>query len=205
MPLRDHFNPPLDEQRHWESWLATWPVMMVALLHGKLPHGYFAEPRADSGSSAEISPAGQDAYEVLVYHDKSHRSLVSVITIVSPRNKDSLDHRRAFVSKCAALLRESIPVIIVDVVTTSALNLYGELLGLLGQTDPSCCPELPGLYATTCRVTERQNRRLLEVWTEPLGLRQTLPTMPLWLTDDFAVPLDLNASYHQSCHILDIP
>jgi hypothetical protein len=57
MPLRDHFRPPLDEQRHWEGFHATWPVMMVAQLRRKLPHRYFAEPRTHSGASVEIDVA----------------------------------------------------------------------------------------------------------------------------------------------------
>ena len=44
MPLRDHFRSPLDDQYHWEAMHATWPVMIVAGLRGKLPSGYFAEP-----------------------------------------------------------------------------------------------------------------------------------------------------------------
>src|SRR5258708_7008185 len=32
MPLRDHFRSPLDDVRHWESFHATWPVMIVATL-----------------------------------------------------------------------------------------------------------------------------------------------------------------------------
>jgi hypothetical protein len=45
VPLRDHFRPPLDDLRRWEGFHATWPVMMVALLRGKLAPRYFAEPR----------------------------------------------------------------------------------------------------------------------------------------------------------------
>src|SRR6266404_1142592 len=57
MPLRDHFRPPLDDQRHWEGFHATWPVMLVASLQRKLPRGFFAEPRVHSGASAEIDVA----------------------------------------------------------------------------------------------------------------------------------------------------
>src|SRR5579872_2394476 len=55
MPLRDHFRPPLDGQRHWEGLHGGWPVMIVARLRGKLPRRYFAEPRVHSGSSADIN------------------------------------------------------------------------------------------------------------------------------------------------------
>ena len=65
-------------------------------------------------------------------------------------------------SKCLALLRERVSVVIVDVVTTRNPNLYGELLDLIGQTDPSLNPEPPPLYAAACRLTKCQDEWLLE-------------------------------------------
>src|SRR5216117_645359 len=85
----------------------------------------------------------QDVYEVLVYDEKRHCRLVAAVEIVSPANKDRPEHRRAFVSKCAGLLRERVSVVIVDVVTTRTQNLYGELLDLIGQSDPLLSPEPP--------------------------------------------------------------
>ena len=38
-----------------------------------------------------------------------------------------------------------------------------------------------------------------------LDIGRPLPTMPLWLADDLAVPLELEESYEQSCAILNIP
>src|SRR3954471_5976154 len=87
----------------------------------------------------------QDVYEVLVYDEKRHSRLVAAVELVSPANKDRPEHRRAFVSKCAGLLREQVSVIIVDLVTTRTPNLYGELLDLLGKSDPGLSPE-PSLY-----------------------------------------------------------
>src|SRR5438270_11914177 len=166
MPLRDHFRPPLDDLRHWEGFHATWPVMIVSLLRRKLPRRYFAEPRVHSGSSAVWAPPrptltvvtdlpAQDVYEVLVYDEQRHCRLVAAVEIVSPANKDRPEHRRAFVAKCAGLLRERVAVVIVDVVTTRTQNLYAELLELLGQLDPSLNPEPPPLYTTACRSTKR--------------------------------------------------
>jgi hypothetical protein len=146
----------------------------------------------------------QDVYEVLVYDEKRHCRLVAAVEIVSPANKDRPEHRRAFVAKCAGLLRERVSVVVVDVVTTRTQNLYGELLDLLGKSDPSLSPEPPPLYATACRLTRRADEWLLETWTQPLGLGQLLPTVPLWLADDLAVPLELEESYEQGCSILNI-
>jgi hypothetical protein len=35
-------------------------------------------------------------------------------------------------------------------------------------------------------------------------LGQSLPTLPLWLADDLSVPLELEASYEETCWILRI-
>jgi hypothetical protein len=146
----------------------------------------------------------QDVYEVLVYDEKRRCRLVAAVEIVSPANKDRPEHRRVFAAKCAGLLRERVSVAIVDVVTTRAQNLYAELLDLIGQSDPSLNPA-PPLYATACRLTKRDNEWLLEAWAQSLALGRPLPTVPLWLADDLAVPLELEESYEQSCGILSIP
>ncbi len=147
----------------------------------------------------------QDVYEVLVYDEKRRCRLVAAVEIVSPANKDRPEHRRTFVAKCAGLLRERVSVVIVDVVTTRTQNLYVELLDLIGQSDPSLSPEPPLVYAAACRLTKRENEWLLETWTQSLALGRPLPTVPLWLADDLAVPLELDESYEQSCSILNIP
>jgi hypothetical protein len=243
MPLHDHFRPPLDTQRHWGGFHATWPVMIVAQLRPRLPPSYFAEPRTQWGKSAEIDviayereqdalPAGgngnggvaiavwapprpalsvvtelpaQDAFEVLVYDEQRHSRLVAAIELVSPANKDRMDQRRAFTAKCAGLLREGVSVVVVDIVTTRTPNLYAELLEQIGVTDPALEPEPPLLYAAACRLSRRDDAWWLETWTYALRVGQPLPTLPLWLADALAVPLELEDSYEQSCALLGIP
>jgi hypothetical protein len=146
----------------------------------------------------------QDVFEVLVYDERRNTRLVAAVEIVSPANKDRPEHRRAFASKCAGLLRERVSVVIVDVVTTRTHNLYGELLDLIGLSDPALHPDPPLLYAAACRLTKRGDEWMLESWLHTLGLGQVLPIMPLWLADDLAVPLELEESYEQSCSILNI-
>jgi hypothetical protein len=147
----------------------------------------------------------QDVYEVRVYDEKRHCRLVAAVEIVSPANKDRPEHRRAFVTKCAGLLQQRVSVVIVDVVTIRTQNLYGELLDIIGGSDPSLSPEPPPLYVAACRLRKRSDDWLLETWAQPQDLGRPLPTVPLWLTDSLAVPLDLDESYEQSCSILAIP
>ncbi|MFL5341193.1 MAG: hypothetical protein ACJ8F7_13685 [Gemmataceae bacterium] len=146
----------------------------------------------------------QDDYEVRVYDEKRRCRLVAAVEIVTPANKDRPEHRRAFVAKCAALLRERVSVVIVDVVTARTPNLYGELLELIGQTDPNHSGDVP-TYAAACRMTKQDEDWLLEAWSQSLVIGRPLPTVPLWLADNLAIPLELEASYEQSCGILNLP
>jgi hypothetical protein len=55
MPLRDHFHPPLSEQRHWEGFHALWAAQMVQALNRRvLPADCFAEAQIHVGSRVEI-------------------------------------------------------------------------------------------------------------------------------------------------------
>jgi hypothetical protein len=229
MPLRDHFRPPLYDRRHWEGFHGQWPGMIVMALNRILPHRYVAEPCVQLGGSAEIDVGTFEeegapvwtpvrptlvvitdlpavaAYEVRVYDRERGGRLVAAVEIVSPANKDRPEHRRAFVAKCAALLQEQVSVAVVDLVTTRHFNLYSDLLELIGQADPSLSPEPPPLYAVACRGTKQDRTWLLEAWLNPLAVGQALPTLPLWLADNLAVPLELEASYEETCRILRIP
>jgi hypothetical protein len=146
-----------------------------------------------------------DEYEVRVYDTKRGRRLVAAVEIVSPANKDRPEHRRAFVAKCAALLQQLVSVTIIDLVTTRNFNLYGDLLELLGKQDPALEPEPPPLYAVACRGTRREAAWQQESWLYVLALGQHLPTLPLWLADNLAVPLELEACYEETCRVLRIP
>lgn len=144
-------------------------------------------------------------YAVRVYDVRSGRRLVAAVEIVSPANKDRPEHRRAFAAKCAALLTNRVCVAIVDLVTSRTANLHLELLEFLGQEGTSGAEAVPLLYAVSSRWRERSDRWLLEHWSHALTLGQPLPTLPLWLAEDFVVPLDLEASYEETCRVLRIP
>ncbi len=44
----------------------------------------------------------------------------------------------------------------------------------------------------------------MEVWLESLAIGSTLPTLPLWISPDQAVPIDLEQTYLKSCELLRI-
>jgi hypothetical protein len=152
----------------------------------------------------ETELADSDEYEVRVYDTRHNRRLVAAVELISPSNKDRPEARAQFVSKCAALLRQSVSVVLVDVVTIRSFDLYAELLDWVGGRDPALGDVPPATYAAACRWRPVATRMMLEAWSQPLVLGASLPVLPLWLSEELAVPLDLEASYEQTCRDLRI-
>jgi hypothetical protein len=146
----------------------------------------------------------QYEYEVLIFDQERDRRLVAAVELVSPANKDRPESRRALVTKCATLLRQGIGIALVDLVTIRQFNLYAELLEWIGQHDPSLGDEPPPTYAASLRFQKPARRTHLQTWPYPLVVGQPLPTLPLWLSADHSVPLDLEASYEDTCRMLRI-
>jgi Protein of unknown function (DUF4058) len=146
-----------------------------------------------------------DEYEVRVYDTKRAHRLVAAVEIVSPANKDRPEHRSAFVAKCFALLQNHVCVAIVDLVTTRNSNLYHDMMELFGENDPFLADGPPPLYAVACRWFRKDDAWTLETWTHTLAVGRTLPTLPLWLAENLAVPLELELSYEETCRVLRIP
>lgn len=193
--------PPLDDATSWEGFHGQWPAVIVQQMRKQPPAGYVAEPRVHFGSYVEVDVATFE-YEVRIYDAKRGRQMVAAIEIVSPANKDRPEHRNVFVAKCAALLQKGVAVSIVDLVTVRHFNLYAELLSFIGHADPTLGTEPPNIYAASCRWVKKGRRNWLECWSNVLTLGQPLPILPLWLTEDLVVPLDLEPSYEQACHDL---
>jgi hypothetical protein len=243
MPLRDHFRPPVSQQRSWGEIHAQWPAVIVQQLGQLLPPRYSAGPRVHLASEIEIDVAtfvsepavatygttdpqavlapplwkpGEptltvetdladfDEYQVRVYDMRRGRHLVAVIELISPANKDRPEHRQQFTAKSAALLRQGVSVVLVDAVTVRDANLYAGLLQLIGQRDPSLGERPSATYAVACRWHPRGASHWLQVWYHDLTPGNPLPCLPLWLADELAIPLDLEASYEQTCRDLRI-
>jgi hypothetical protein len=232
MPLLDHFHPPLSVQRPWEGFHSTWATVMAQLLNRTiLPGDYVAMPHVRLGTAVEVdvatlrqprelataqpkapwSPAQpgwsipiewdkRDLFEVRILRQEGGPKLVAAIELVSPANKDRPAHRQSFAGKCAGFLRQGVGLVVVDVVTDRQNSLHEELISLLELN--GSVPFSAQLYAVAYRTTTAGSRNRLDVWTQALALGQPLPTLPLWLAEDVAVPVDLEASYQETCSAL---
>ena len=231
MPLRDHFHPPISPRYGWTELHGAWPLKIVEQLNLHLPPEYRAAPNVHSGGfevdvgafhdrdqsewietisehgpalyhSAEptmtldVDPLDADEYEVTVYRDDD---LVAVIELVSPSNKDRPETRDLFAAKCVALLKKGVCVSIIDIVTSYRASLFEKLLDELGWPDR---PANEGISVATLRGRRIGGRRRVNTWCYPLVLGAPLPTLPLWIDENLAVPLELETSYEGACRAI---
>ena len=140
-----------------------------------------------------------DSFEVRVFHTSGGLTLVGVIELVSPGNKDRPEERKAFVTKLAGYLHQGISLVLVDVVTTRRANLHNELMRQLSAASRCDLPDGVELYAVAYRPVARDDRTEADLWPHPLAIGQPLPSLPLRLTGDLFVPVHLEASYQEAC------
>jgi hypothetical protein len=153
---------------------------------------------APPAPALELPAAFPDEVEVLVFHSEGGPTLVGAIELVSPRNKDRPEARRAFAVKCLAYLQQGVGLILVDVVTTRRANLHDELVALLGENGAGL-PGGPLLYAAAYRPFRRDEAGRIAVWPAPLAVGQPLPEMPLWVRGlPACVRVDLEAAYTEA-------
>lgn len=152
-----------------------------------------------------IDFAGQDEFGVHVHDEQRASRLVASVELVSPANKDRPAHRHAFVSKCVTYLQNNVSVVVVDVITPRHSNLHAELVQSLGLAELAPLTGNTDLYAVAYRTTKENDQWRMELWAEALRLGAPLPTLPLWLASDLAVPLELEPTYEETCQVLRIP
>jgi hypothetical protein len=140
-----------------------------------------------------------DTFEVKVFSTESGRKLVAAIELVSPGNKDREDKRRAFLSKCASYLHEGISLLVVNLVTDRHHNLHNELISWLQGPETAILPPKEHLFAVAYRPVVRDELTQLDVWIERCAVGSPLPTMPLRLTGDLFVPVELETTYLDIC------
>jgi Protein of unknown function (DUF4058) len=201
MPLLDHFHPPLHPQRAWESFYSRWINSIADELHRVLPQRYFAEVRIQLGrqvkdEAAEFAPG---KIEVQVRDQTDDARLAAVVELVSPRNKDRDDSRRAFAAKCAAYVQRGVGLVVIDIVTSRQSNLHNEMIRMMNWGDAFLMPAEALLYAAAYRPVRRDEANQIDVWPSALAVGGKLPQLPLALRGGPAVPLDLEATYTDAC------
>ena len=162
---------------------------------------------AVAGSATYAPPAAPltapavfpDSFEVRVFRTTGGLTLVGVVELVSPANKDRPAERRAFAVKTASYLHQGVSVVLVDIVTARRGNLHNETVRLFTDAPGLELPADVDLYAVAYRPVVRGDRAEVDIWPHRLAVGAELPTLPLRLTGDLFVPVELEATYAEAC------
>lgn len=142
-------------------------------------------------------PTEDDVTVEIRDRDRDSR-VAAVVELLSPRNKDRDDARRAFAAKLVAYLRFGVGIVVLDVVTNRSGNAHDDLVDVLKLTDECRLTSPTGLFAVAYRPASESDSRPVGVWFEPLTVGAGLPPMPLWIRGFGFVPLDLEATYAEA-------
>ena len=145
--------------------------------------------------------------EVFVdYIDRGRQITVGVVEIVSRANKDRPGSRDTFVSKCSNLLSQNVSLVMVDILAPPFFNLHNQLLETLdikiGHLKEN--QETPLYCAAYHQILDEENKPAIEFWGYSLKVSDLLPELPLFITSDIAVPVNLERTYMESCDELKV-
>ncbi|MCX7419606.1 MAG: DUF4058 family protein [Planctomycetia bacterium] len=137
------------------------------------------------------------ANRILVKHHLGR--IIAVIEIMSPGNKDSRSAMRDFVSKSLDFLRAGIHLLVVDLFPPTPRDPLGihKLIWDEIQDDDFAFPA--GKDRTLVSYDAGIDQT---AYVEPIGLGDTLPDMPLFLDQEFHVPVPLESTYQATWNSL---
>ena len=208
-------------------WLAT---ISNRLNSGVLPEGWFAMaeqrvggPEADvltlsapeaerpSGGIATLAPpraAVVERAEKIRYARKTHRiaihhdlgTVVAVLELVSPGNKDTKASLRSFARKSAALLRNDVHLSVIDPFPPGRHDPHGVHRAIWDNVTLDSAFEQPQDRPLT--LASYQAGEVPTAYVEPFAVGAPLPELPLFLEGDFYVQVPLEETYQTTWNVL---
>ena len=150
-------------------------------------------------ATVSIPAVFPDVAEVLIYDQEGGAQLVAALELVSPRNKDRVEARQAFVAKMSAYLQQAVALAVVDLVTSRTANLHNEWAEWMQAPAARMPPLRNPLYANSYRPVQHGEHAEIEMWLNPLQLGDPLPDLPLFLRADLCIELPLEETYLDTC------
>jgi hypothetical protein len=223
MPIHDWTRVRANRFHHFhQTWMG---ILAASLNAGHLPPGFFAlaeqitggpepdvvaleldrasglasppgvavaehPPKASIVVRTEISRYAMKANRIAIRHPDG--DVVAVIEIVSPGNKDSRHAIQDFARKAVRFLHARINLLIVDLFPPNARNPQGihKVIWDRIHDEPFKLP--PDKRLTIAAYAAGGE---IVAYVEPIAVGDTLPDMPIFLTDDHYVPCPLEATY----------
>lgn len=143
-----------------------------------------------SAGMSEVDVYADKANRITVRH--RHGNVVAVIEIVSPGNKASRAEFRSLVEKSAAVIRQGVHLLVIDLFPPGKRDPQGVPKAIwdeLGEEELELPPDKP----LTMGAFDAGPPRV--AYVEPVAVGDVLPEMPLFLKPEYYVPAPLEATY----------
>lgn len=195
-----------DLPQGYRAFLGSGPALAVGAPPARPDVAVRAAEIPTRSSPAAVSPGPEPDVEVAVadldpapalYVERENR-LIAAVELVSPRNKDRPFARATYLNRYLSYLLEGVHLMLVDVHPRPAgfsfVDQIARELSIANQS--SLLPPVCASY----RVGEpaAAGGRLLAIWRRPLATGQPLPPLPLPLTMDQSLSVDLEGTYSRA-------
>ncbi len=147
---------------------------------------------ADIEPDVEVAVAAIDPGTALLV--ESHGRLVAAVELISPRNKDRPIARSAYFSRYLGYLLDGANLLLVDVHRRPLDFSFADRIAQELQIEQPACPTP---LAVSYRVGEpaATGGHILAIWRRELAVGNPLPVLPLPLSVEAAVSVDLEQTY----------
>jgi hypothetical protein len=218
MPLHDW-----TDRYGWEGLHTYWMTEIGRFLRGTLPPGYRAVIGSSPFVALGVSPVKPDVAvtngtghppptrtgaapepdveiavatleeDMTVQVEKDGR-LVAAVELISPRNKDRPSSRDVYVGRYLSYLRGGVHVLIVDVHRRPpGFSFPQAIAAAFGPELPA--PPTPSSVSYQVGAAAAMGGRMLAAWQKPMAFGQPLPEVPLPISLDDIVLVDLEGTY----------
>jgi hypothetical protein len=151
-------------------------------------------PQPDFKTVALLHPEPRPA--VHVFHEGQ---LVAAIELVSPRNKDRPSSREFYRNRYLSYLWSGVHLMLVDVHRRPLGFSFVEAMAAEVQCQfPVGLP--PHVVSWNAGGPTPEGGQFLDGWYRSLSVGQPLPTLPLALTAERVLPIDLDRTYSEATH-----
>jgi hypothetical protein len=123
--------------------------------------------------------------------------LVSAVELVSPRNKDRATAKATYTARYLGYLRLGVHLLLIDVLPRPQGFSFADAIAAdLGLEIPALAPPFAAAYRVGEVLPNAHGfGSLLGMWRRPLAVNGPLPTLPLPLSLQQEVRIDLEATY----------
>lgn len=180
-----------------------WTVAISRRLNaGLLPDGYCAlidMPDEAVGTESDAAHYARKANRISIR--RGLETVVAIIKVVSPGNKDSRNAFDAFIAKAAAFLRAGVHLMVIDLFPPTRRDPQGIHKAILDEFGDE--PFEPPVAKTLTLVSYRATPPVT-AYIEPAAVGDKLPDMPLFLgSKHVLVPLE--ATYLETWKVCPEP